>query len=72
MPDWLKTYLNWWGSQAEKFMEMTFFDFLVSLPLAFAPLIILFWLLGGFKKSKKQTGFDNPNRSSLAKSIDER
>lgn len=30
IPEWLKTYLNWWGSQAEKITEMTLIDFSIN------------------------------------------
>jgi hypothetical protein len=72
MTDWLKAYLNWWGSQAQQLTEMTLIDFLVSIPIAFLPIILLMWFLGFFSKKKIQVGFDNPERSDLAKSIDER
>jgi hypothetical protein len=60
MPEWLKTYLNWWDSQAENLTEMTLIDFIVSIPIALTPLILLFWFLGGFTRSRKCSGFKNP------------
>ena len=53
MPKWLETYLNWWGSQTEKLTETTLIDFVVSIPLALLPLVLLYWFVGGFKASKR-------------------
>ena len=51
---WLNTYLNWWESQTEKFVEkfieMTLFDFLVSIPFVFAPFLFYFGFLVALKK----------------------
>lgn len=76
---WLNTYLNWWDSQAGKFIEMTLFDFLVSIPLAFVPFVpfvILFWPSGGFKKRKltkkprnKRVKYDNRAQQFASMSI---
>lgn len=54
MPEWLITYLNWWGSQVEKITEMALMDFIVSIPLSLLPLVLLYWLVGGFKSNKKK------------------
>lgn len=51
MPKWLEIYLNWWGSQTEKLIEMTLIDFVVSIPLAISPLVLLYWFIGGLKKA---------------------
>jgi hypothetical protein len=53
MPKWLEIYLNWWSSQTEKLTEMTLIDFVVSIPLALLPLVLLYWFVGGFKASKR-------------------
>ncbi|WP_240224593.1 hypothetical protein [Rheinheimera hassiensis] len=73
LPEWLKTYLAWWNSQVQSWTDMTFFDFAVSIPLMLIPLIIGYYFLGGFAKKKKDdTGWNNPNKSPLSKSIDDR
>lgn len=43
----------WLGSQTDKIMEMTLIDFVVSIPLALLPLVLLYWFVGGFKSSKR-------------------
>jgi len=53
MSEWLKAYLDWWGSQAQSLADMTFFDFLVSIPLSLIPLILAYYLLGSFAKKKQ-------------------
>lgn len=49
-------------------------DVLIVILLIAAPAILLMWYLGIFvrKKKKDQSGWDNPNKSPLSKSIDDR
>ncbi|MCU7556097.1 hypothetical protein OCL06_16010 [Alteromonas sp. ASW11-19] len=49
-------------------------DVLIVILLIAAPIILFMWFLGIFarKKKKDKSGWDNPNKSSLSKSIDDR
>ena len=56
MPEWLEIYLNWWRSQAEKLTEMTLIDFVVLMPLALLPLVLLFLFIVEIDEYKHEKG----------------